>query len=191
VGGPSELAYFAQLRGIYEHFAVPMPLVHPRASATLVDSATIRFLNKYDLPLEELQPQDEGALNRLLQSQLPPTVDAAFATANQTVAETMQSVVEVVSSVDPTLAGAARSTLGKMEHELKALQGKMIQAAKRRDETLRRQFTRAQVQTFPQGHPQERALGCVYFLNQYGPALVDRLLEELPVDPATHWVLAI
>ena len=67
-----------------------------------------------------------------------------------------------------------------MEHELKALQGKMIQAAKRRDETLRRQFTRAQAQTFPHGHPQERTLAVVYFLNQYGPALVDRLLEELP-----------
>jgi bacillithiol biosynthesis cysteine-adding enzyme BshC len=191
VAGPSELAYWGQLRGVYEHFNVPMPLVYPRATATLVDSATLRFLTKYDLPLEALQPQDEGALNRLLQSQLPPTVDSAFATATRTIAETMQAVVDAVSSVDPTLAGAAKSTLSKMEHELKTLQGKMIQAAKRRDETLRRQFTRAQVQTFPQGHPQERALACVYFLNQYGPALVDRLLEELPIDPAQHWVLAI
>ena len=77
--------------------------------------------------------------------------------------DTMQGVVDAVSSVDPTLAGAAKRTLGKMEHELKTLQGKMIQAAKRRDETLRRQFIRAQVQTFPQGHPQERALGFVLF----------------------------
>jgi uncharacterized protein YllA (UPF0747 family) len=78
-----------------------------------------------------------------------------------------------------------------MEQDLKALQGKMIQAAKRRDETLRRQFTRAQVQAFPQGHPQERSLAVVHFLNQYGPALVDRLLDELPIDPGQHWVLAI
>ena len=94
--------------------------------------------------------------------------------------EKMQDVVDAVASVDPTLAGAAKNTFGKMEHELKALQGKMIQAAKRRDDTLRRQFTRAQGQTFPQGHPQERSLAVVYFLNHYGPALVDRLLEELP-----------
>ena len=160
-----------------------MPLVHPRSSATLVDSATIRFLNKYDVPLEDLQPQDEAALNRLLQAQLPPTVDAAFSAAGQAMSEKMQDVVDAVASVDPTLAGAAKNTFGKMEHELKALQGKMIQAAKRRDDTLRRQFTRAQGQTFPQGHPQERSLAVVYFLNQYGPALVDRLLEELPIDP--------
>ena len=64
----------------------------------------------------------------------------------------------------------------------------MIQAAKRRDETLRRQFTRAQAQIFPDGHPQERTLGVVYFLNRYGPALIDRLLDELPIDLGQHWV---
>ena len=93
--------------------------------------------------------------------------------------------------MDPTLAGAAKTTAGKMDHELKALRGKVIQAAKRRDETLRRQFTRAQSQTFPQGHPQERTLSLVYFLNLYGPALVDRLIAELPTDLGRHWVLAI
>jgi bacillithiol synthase len=191
VAGPSELAYIGQLRKVYEHFGVPMPLIHPRASATLVDSATIRFLSKYDVPLEDLQPQDEATLNRLLQAQLPPTVDAAFSAAGQAMSEKMQVVVDAVASVDPTLAGAARNTFGKMEHELKTLQGKMIQAAKRRDDTLRRQFTRAQGQTFPQGHPQERSLAVVYFLNQYGPALVDRLLEELPIDPGQHWVVSI
>jgi bacillithiol biosynthesis cysteine-adding enzyme BshC len=191
VAGPSELAYLGQLRQVYEHFGVPMPLIHPRASATIVDSATFRFLNKYGVPLEDLQPQDEAALNRLLLAQLPPAVDAAFSAAGQALSETMQGVVDAVSAVDPTLAGAARSTLGKMEHELKTLQGKMIQAAKRRDDTLRRQFSRAQVQTFPEGHPQERTLAVVHFLNQYGPALIDRLIEEIPIDPGQHWVLAI
>ena len=50
------------------------------------------------------------------------------------------------------------------------------------DETLRRQFTRAQAQIFPLGHAQERTLGVVYFLNRYGPALVDRLFSELPLE---------
>ena len=57
-----------------------------------------------------------------------------------------------------------------MEHDLRSLHSKVIQAAKRRDDTLRRQFTRAQAQIFPLGHPQERTLGVVFFLNRYGPA---------------------
>ena len=55
-----------------------------------------------------------------------------------------------------------------MEHDLRGLQNKMIQAAKRRDETLRRQFIRAQAQIFPLGHAQERTLGIVYFLTATG-----------------------
>jgi bacillithiol biosynthesis cysteine-adding enzyme BshC len=191
VAGPSELAYLGQLREIYTHFDVPMPLIHPRATATLVDSATARFLTKYELPLEDLQPQDEAALNRLLEAQLPPAVEAAMAQADDSIGRAMERVIEAMPSVDPTLAGAAKTTRNKIEHELRALHGKLIQAAKKRDETLRRQFTRAQAQVFPQGHPQERVLAGVHFLNLYGPALVERLLSEMPLDPGTHWVIAI
>ena len=67
----------------------------------------------------------------------------------------------------------------------------MIQAAKKRDDTLRRQFVRAQTQIFPLGEPQERALGVVFFLNRYGPALVPRLLEELPLELGQHWTINI
>lgn len=191
VPGPNELAYLGQLKDVYERFDLPMPLMHPRASATLVDSAALRFLNKYELPLEALQPQDESALNQLLQSQIPPTVEASFARATETIAGEMAQVMRVIGAIDPTLEGAARSTVGKMQHDLTTLHGKMIQAAKRRDDTLRRQYIRTRALTFPDGHPQERAIGFVSFLNQYGPALVDRLDQELPLDFGHHWVVAV
>lgn len=191
VAGPSELAYLGQLREVYDHFGVPMPLIHPRATATLADSATARFLTRYNVPLEDLQPQDESALNRLLHAQLPPTVEAAMQEVDDAVRASMERVIAAMPAVDPTLAGAAKTTLGKIEHELRTLRGKMIHAAKKRDDTLRRQFVRAQAQAFPHGHAQERSLAVVYFLNLYGPALIDRLLEELPVDLGTHWVLTI
>jgi bacillithiol biosynthesis cysteine-adding enzyme BshC len=191
VAGPSELAYLGQLRGVYEHFGVPMPLMYPRATATLVDSATRRFLARYDVRIEDLRPQDESALNKLLEAQLPASVDQALTEADAAMRRALEKVIEVVPAVDPTLAGAAKTTLGKIEHDLRALHGKVIQAAKRRDETLRRQFTRAQAQIFPLGHPQERTLGVVYFLDRYGPALIDRLLDELPVEMGQHWLITI
>jgi uncharacterized protein YllA (UPF0747 family) len=168
-----------------------MPLVHPRASVTLVDSATTRFLTRYDVPFDELQRQDESALNRLLQSQLPPQIEQSLKHADEAIAAALDRVIEVLPALDATLAGAAKTTRGKMEHDLRALQSKVIQAAKRRDETLRRQFTRAQAQIFPLGHPQERTLAVMFFLNRYGPALVDRLLEDLPLEPGRHWVMGI
>jgi bacillithiol biosynthesis cysteine-adding enzyme BshC len=191
VAGPNELAYLGQLRGVYEHFGIPMPLMYQRATATLVDSATVRFLTKYELPLTSLRARDEAALNQLLQDQLPPTVEQALTAAGSVIGERMEGLALVVPQIDPTLEGAVRSTLGRMQQDLRSLQNKVIQAAKRRDETLRRQFQHAQALTFPHGHPQERELGFVWFLNRYGPALIDRLLEDVPLEMGTHWVIAI
>lgn len=191
VAGPNELAYLGQLRKVYEHFAVPMPLMYQRATATIADSATIRFLSKYQLQIEALQPQGEAVLNQLLQDQLPPTVEQALSAVGAVVEERMDVVAAAVPQIDPTLEGTVRSTLGRMQHDLRTLHNKVIQAAKRRDETLRRQFQRAQALTFPNGHPQEREVGFIWFTNRYGPALVDRLLEDLPLDMGRHWVLTI
>lgn len=191
VAGPNELAYLAQLRAVYEQFDLPMPLIVPRVSATLIDAGTARFLVRYDVAFESLERQDESVLNDLLGRQLPASVERAYQEAERTFGERMQALIDAVPAIDPTLQGAARSTLGRIEHDLQALHGKIIQAAKRRDETLRRQFQRTRAQAFPDGAPQERAIGWVSFLNRYGPALIDRLDEELPLDPGRHWAIAI
>ena len=57
--------------------------------------------------------------------------------------------------------------------DLKKLHAKIIQAAKRKDETLRRQFRHAQAQAFPAGQPQER--------EQRGSPGVGRALRIAPV----------
>ncbi len=191
VAGPNELAYLGQLRAIYAHFGVPMPLMYPRTTATLLDSAAMRFLSRNEVAFETLQAQDEAALNHVLEAGLPPAVDQAYQRTDRTLRDAMQELIEAVPAVDPTLEGAARSVLGRLEHDLEGLHAKIIHAAKRRDDTLRRQFTRTRAQAFPGGHPQERSIGFVYFLNRYGPALVDRLLAELPLDIGRHWVLTV
>jgi bacillithiol biosynthesis cysteine-adding enzyme BshC len=191
VAGPNELAYLGQLRGVYAHFGVPMPLFYPRATATILDSAALRFLTKYKLPLEALQAQDEAALNELLKTQIPPVVDEAFTEAARAIDGQMTRLIQAVPALDPTLEGAVRSTLERMQRDLQTLHGKMIQAAKRRDETLRRQFIHARALAFPGGHAQERTIGFVSFLNHYGPVLVDRLDEELPLDLGRHWIVTI
>jgi uncharacterized protein YllA (UPF0747 family) len=130
-------------------------------------------------------------LNQLLQDQLPPTVEQALDDASSVVEAQMAKVAAVVPQIDPTLGGTVQSTLTRMQHDLRTLQNKVIQAAKRRDDTLRRQCQHAQALAFPNGHPQEREIGFLWFANHYGPALVDRLLEDVPLDMGRHWVLTI
>jgi bacillithiol biosynthesis cysteine-adding enzyme BshC len=189
VAGPNELAYLGQLRGVYDAYGVPMPLMYQRGTATLLDSNAARFLVRHDVQLEQLQAQDEALLNRLLESQLPPGVEAALHDVSTLLQDRMEQLTASVAQIDSTLEGAARSAHGRMIDDLKKLHAKIIQAAKRKDETLRRQFHHVRAQAFPDGQPQERAVGFIHFLNRYGPTLVDRLLEELPTDMGVHWVI--
>jgi uncharacterized protein YllA (UPF0747 family) len=154
-----------------------------------MDSNAMRFLTRHEFPLEALRAQDEAALNQLLESQLPPGIDAAMQDVARHLQQRMDALAAGIARIDPTLEAAARSTLGRMQDDLKKLQNKIIQAAKRKDDTLRRQFHHVRAQAFPDGDPQERSVGFVYFLNKYGPMLVDRLLEDLPADMGVHWVI--
>ena len=191
VAGPHELAYLAQLGEVYEAFGLPMPVLHARATATIVDGATLRFLTRYRLDPGRLQPRDDGVLNALLAAQLPASVNAALDAAEAATTERLAALREAVPAIDPTLAGAVDSTHGRMARDLGTLRHKVIQAAKRRDETLRRQFHRARTQCFPGGDPQERRVGSLQFLNQYGFPLVDRLLADLSFVPGCHEILTI
>ena len=191
VAGPSELAYHGQLGRVYTAFGIPRPLVQQRASATLLDANAMRFLARHDFALESLRPQDEAALNQLLESQLPPIVEATLEDAARVVQERMEALAAAVPQIDSTLEAAARSTEGRMQDDLRKLRAKIIQACKRKDETLRRQFKHAQAQAFPGGHPQEREIGFIYFLNKYGPGLVDRLGDDMPLEMGHHWVISI
>ena len=189
VAGPHELAYLGQLRRVYATFDVPMPVIYPRASATIIDHATAKFLARYGVDLARLQPQNDTALNALLAAQLPAAVDDAMTAAERATSERLEAIRAAVPALDPTLAGAVDATRGRMGRELRHLRGKIIHAAKRRDATLRRQFRRAQAQSFPGGEPQERSVAGVYVLNRYGFALIDRLLDDLPVEAGHHWLL--
>jgi uncharacterized protein YllA (UPF0747 family) len=93
--------------------------------------------------------------------------------------------------VDPTLAGAADTTIERARETFGSLRHKVVQACKRRDQTLRRQFERARTLAFPGGQPQERVLNVSFFVNRYGPTLGERLIEVLPLDTDRHYVLTL
>ena len=192
VAGPNELAYLAQLRGVYEAFG------DPDAAGAAAGERDAGRCGRPALPRRAtrcrsrtLQAQDERALNALLKSLLPDEVEQSLASARAAIAEHMQAVIAAMPLVDPTLEGRARSALGKMEHELEGLGGKVLQAAKRRDETLRRQFTHAQAQAFPDGEPQERAIGCVSLPEPLRTGAGDPAARGDPVDGGQHWVVAV
>jgi hypothetical protein len=142
-----------------------IPASAPRSSTP----GAVRFFERSGLPLEALQPQDDSALNQLLARELPPGLDRAIDETDQLIRDRVAALKAAVVSVDPTLGGTVDTTVDRMRETMKGLHGKVVQAAKRKDDTLRRQFVRTRSLAFPEGHPQERYLSLVFFVNRYGP----------------------
>lgn len=191
IAGPNELAYLGQLRKVYESFKVPMPVIYPRISATVIDRASEKFLLKNDLSLDSLEAQDDRLLNNLVRESIPSDLEEALKSAEKDTEKNLLLIGQKIVAVDQTLAGATKTTRSRIERDLQTLRTKVIQAAKRNDDTLKRQFQRTRAQVFPNGAPQEREISFVYFLNRYGPEIVGHLLKSLPLDVGKHWLLKI
>jgi bacillithiol synthase len=191
VAGPNELAYLAQLRGVYDAFGLPMPLMHPRATATLLDPAGTRFLARYRVPLEALAEQNEHALNELLKTCCRRTSKrrSARPSAHRR-ADGQGHRRGAGHRPDARRAGP----LGARPHDARARhaarEGAAGGQAARRDAAAP---VPARARAGVSGRTRRRNApsGSVTFLNRYGPALAARLLEELPLDGGTHWVVTI
>jgi len=80
--------------------------------------------------------------------------------------------------------------MGKFEHESAALERKLMQVWKRRQDELVQKIRRASVQLFPQGHLQERVHSPLGYAARYGPELVARLRSAIGT-PGAHILIPL
>ncbi len=180
VGGPSEIAYHAQMGDLYGLHRIPRPLVIPRHQIAVLTKSQLRVLEQDGIAFDELSAGDEAALNR---QTADPAARAAFARANEAVASSLARVEQAAGAVDGSLTAAVRRARGKVHAILADLEAKSVRAAKRRDEERRQRFLRARNALFPGGAPQERRLSPLVFANRYGPHFGTWLLSAFE-DPA-------
>ena len=175
VAGPGELAYFAQLRPVYQAFDVPMPLIVPRATLTLLEPRLAQLLERFHLSLPDLTLEPEQLVSRVVRAQLPSDFEATLAKARDSVGEIFRGVAEAITSVDPTLRATAGQTSGHIQGHLDQLERKAVQALKRREAETRQQVQRVREALMPGGKPQERVFSALPFLARYGSKVLDIL----------------
>ncbi len=191
VGGPGEIAYFAQMKGVYEKFGLPMPVIYPRKSLTVVESKIGRVLAKHRLDIPDLWGGADGIIQSLGESRVPEPLARAVGLAVSHVEQDFEPIVRDAAAFDPTLKESAEVSRGKMVQQLRFLEKKMVQAAKKQNEIAVGQIRKAGDHLYPHGHLQERVLNIVPFLLKYGPGFVDRLDEALDLDVHDHQVLTL
>lgn len=191
VAGPGELAYFAQLRPVYEAFKVLMPLVVPRAFLTLVEPRVAQLLERFHLTLADLTLEPEQLTTRVLRAQLPPDFEATLGRARRSVDEIFGGVGEAIAAVDPTLKATVGQTAGHIKGHLDQLERKAVQALKRREAETRQQVQRLREALMPGGRPQERVFPVLPYLAKYGPGLIQTIRAAIDGPGWDHQLLTL
>ncbi|MDX1546450.1 MAG: bacillithiol biosynthesis cysteine-adding enzyme BshC [Rhodothermales bacterium] len=191
VGGPGEVAYFGQYKGVYEWAGVPMPIIYPRASVSLVESKIQKVLDRHALDVADLDADAQRLFQRIVVGAMEIDVEAVFKEAGRHLHEAVNTLKPQVEKVDRTLVRSAEATRAALLKEFEKLKARVVRAEKHQHEEIGAQIEKAQANLFPAGTLQERALSLLYFINKYGLDLPVRLRHTLDVDTSAHQVVEL
>jgi bacillithiol biosynthesis cysteine-adding enzyme BshC len=181
VGGGGELAYWFQLKWLFQALQVPMPVLLLRTSAAFLGEKDAKRLSGLGLTLEQVfGPVAE------LEAELAKR-NASFDTGLDSERKRSDllyaGLTARAKAADPTLERAVAAIAKRAANGLDALERKLVRAAKREQEEKLEQLHRVHEHLFPGGGLQERRDNFIPYYLSEGPAFFDRLLAELdPLD---------
>ena len=191
IGGPAEIAYFAQAAVVYEKLLGRITPILPRMSATLIEPRIERLLNKYEVELPELFHGECQLRDCLAARSLPAELKQDFEQAHQSVEAAMAGISGSLKTLDPTLVEAARRAASKMHYQVNRLEKRAAQAELRRTDILSRHAAQIENALYPNKALQEREIGGLYFYANHGPELIDRLTDLAQARCPEHKVLTL
>ena len=191
VGGPGEVAYFAQYKPLYEWAGVPMPVIYPRVSVSVLEAKVQKVLGKHALDVSDFGKDLDRLFQRVVLQEMDTDVEAMFKEAGRHLHQAINELKPKIEQVDRTLVRTTEATRAGLVKEMDKLKGRVMRAEKQNHDQVRAQLEKAMINLYPGGKPQERALSVLYFLNKYGLNFLAVLNDQLSLDTAEHQVIEL
>jgi bacillithiol biosynthesis cysteine-adding enzyme BshC len=192
VGGPAEVAYFAQSAVLFERILGRVTPALPRFSATLVEPAIGELLSKHELTLEQVLASTPDSLAQLLATRAMPAETRKKLAATGTALEAeLTPLVEWMKSADEGLGRSAGTAANKMRYQLNRLRRLAANFELQREAALGRDAEAISQSLFPGGALQERVHGAAYYLARYGFELTEEITAQAAHSCPGHTVIGL
>ncbi len=179
LGGPGELAYFAQVSAVADAIGAERPVALPRWSCTLIEPHVEQLLAKFKVSPDDLSQPDrlEGIVAREAMSERS---DAAI--------ERLRAAIRAIpndlspEAVPLGLGGAIEGSMQSLLFRVDRLERRLVAGIKRREHQRLREVATLRAFLYPLNTRQERAMNLVPTLSRHGL----ELLGEMRDAASTH-----
>jgi len=176
IGGPAEIAYFAQSAVLFERILGRMTPVEPRFSGTLVEPAVGELLRRHELGLERVFSENPASLAQLLAARaMPVEGKQKLAAAGTALDAELGPVVEWMEKLDAGLGRSAETAASKMRYQMNRLRRLAANFQLQKEASLARHAEAICQALYPGGVLQERVHGAAYYFAKYGFELAEEI----------------
>jgi bacillithiol biosynthesis cysteine-adding enzyme BshC len=179
VGGPAEIAYFAQSAVLYERILGRVTPALPRFSATLIEPKIGEALKKHGLTLEQVFAESAESLAQLLAARsMPDEEKRKLAAAGTALEAELAALLEWMHSLDAGLGQSAESAASKIRYQMSRLRRMAADFQLQQEASLTRQAEAVSQALYPGGALQERVHGAAYYFARYGFGLAEEMTAQ-------------
>ena len=191
IGGPAEVAYFAQSAVLYDKILGRITPVLPRLSATLIEPAIASTMAAHELQFPQIleAKTPEGLALRLGARAMPIEGKRRIAATGNAMDTELNALTEYMTSMSSDLGRSSSISASKMRYQMNRLRRLAATFELQKEISLKKQATTILLSLYPEGHLQERLLGGVWFLARYGNTLPDLLIEHAGQECPGHRIL--
>lgn len=162
VGGPGEIAYWFQLKDMFESENIPLPILFPRKIATLVSKDEKKKMDLAGLQFADFFLNEEHFREKLWQ--VLQVKHDEFEEENALLESLKQRLLRKAAEADKSLASAVEAEMAKTSKSIGDLQKRLNKAYENRFQIQIKQLQKLRSKFLPEGHLQERHEN---FLNYY------------------------
>ena len=191
IGGPAEVAYFAQIEVVYRNLAGRVTPVVPRIFATLIEPRIAKLMDRYQLSLPDLFNTPEKTRELVASRALPDSILESFDLAAEHVEKALALIQGPLEKLDKTLIDAAENAGSKMRYQLQGIRDKAARAEARKNTEVLRHADELITALYPNKELQEREIGAAYFLLKYGKSVLDQIKAAVRTGCGEHQVIRI
>jgi bacillithiol biosynthesis cysteine-adding enzyme BshC len=176
IGGGGEMAYWLELKNMFEHYKVPYPMLVLRNSFLFVEKKWKEKMDRLHLTSTDIFKPENQLLSELVRKQSQNQLNLINELAE---AEIYYAKLQSISDkVDSTLAEHAKALQAKALKSLKELEKKLLRAEKRKFEEQQKQIRSIRSALFPLNNLQERIDNFIPYYSKWGKAFMDVLYKN-------------